>query len=153
MSSLTEKENSNQLPKPRKQYDCVFPQATRNKQVTGSMVSLYYISYFLTEFPQTNSFLLRNVKIYQEHRRVTRKFIQQHLNLNTNSYSYSHLFYYQHRWHFTDFSSRNAWEAKEAARLTHGGLKRNSLLNPKGRLCCLMLCKASKPSWTVPCPT
>lgn len=44
-------------------------------------------------------------------------------------------------------------EAKEAARLTHGGLKKNSLLNPKGRLCCLMLCKASKLSWTVPCPT
>lgn len=44
-------------------------------------------------------------------------------------------------------------EAKEASRLTHGGLKRNSLLNTKGRLCCLMLCKASKPSWTVPCPT
>lgn len=73
------------LPKPEKQYDWV-PQSKDNScklpgtKVIGSMVSAILHKLLLTEFPQTNSFLLRNAKIYQGHRRVTQKFIQQHLN-------------------------------------------------------------------------
>lgn len=56
MSSLTEKENSNQLPKPRKQYECVFPQATRNKQVTGSMVSAILYKLLFNWIPPNQQF-------------------------------------------------------------------------------------------------